>query len=221
MVRPAIVYAVLFGAVGTFYPYSSVLLASRGLELGAIGLLLALNGVVGLLAAPAWGALADRVGAIHRVLLVTSVIAGIGAFALAVAEDPLAIAVALSIMAVGTGGMIPLTDTRAVELAGERRERFARGRAWGSASFIVAAIVTGWALSGRGPEALFVLYIPLLFVTGIAAWRLLAPDRGDRRSAARRPASIRPGSGFVRLSAGRDSSRCSSARPSSGRRSAP
>ena len=65
------------------------------------------------------------------------------------------------------------------------RERFARGRAWGSASFIVAALVTGVALSGRGPDALFVLYIPLLLVTGLAAWRLLAPDRGVGHRAAR------------------------------------
>jgi MFS transporter, PPP family, 3-phenylpropionic acid transporter len=197
IVRPAIVYAALFGAVGTFYPYSSVLLASRGLDFGAIGVLLALHGVVGLLAAPAWGAVADHVGAVHRVLLATSLIAVLGATALALTTEPLGIAVALAVLAVGTGGMIPLADTRAVEMAGESRERFSKGRAWGSAGFIVATVVTGAMLSNRGPDALFLLSIPLLLVTGLTAWRLLAPDPTRGRRPAR--TSVRFGAGLARL----------------------
>jgi PPP family 3-phenylpropionic acid transporter len=199
MAGPAVVYIALFGALGTFFPYSSVFLASRGLELGAIGLLLALHSVVSLIVAPAWGALADRVGDVSRVLLGASLIAGAGAAALAFAHDPVGLAAALSLLAVGTGGMIPLSDTRAVELAGESRERFARARAWGSAAFIVASIATGWILSGRGPDALFVLYVPLLVVTGIASWRLLGTNRVDGRRPARRVTSLRPASGIARL----------------------
>jgi PPP family 3-phenylpropionic acid transporter len=204
MARPAIVYIALFGALGTFFPYSSVLLSSRGLELGAIGVLLALNSVVSLVAAPIWGAIADRVGDVSRVLLVASLIAGGGALLLAVALEPVWIAAGLSLLAVGTGGMIPLTDTRAVALAGESRERFAGARAWGSAAFIAGSVLTGWLITGRSADALFVLYVPLLLVTGLAAWRLLGAgvrvgaSRPDTRSAPRR-ASLRPGAGIVRL----------------------
>jgi MFS transporter, PPP family, 3-phenylpropionic acid transporter len=199
MARPAIVYAALFGAIGTFFPYASVFLASRGLDLGSIGLLLALQSVVSLIVAPAWGAIADRVGEISRVLLAASLIAGAGAAALAFAQEPLGLAVALSILAVGMGGMIPLADTRAVELAGESRERFARARAWGSVAFIVTSVATGWILSGRGPDALFILYVPLLVVTGIASWRLLGSNGVERRPSARRLPSVRPGAGIARL----------------------
>jgi PPP family 3-phenylpropionic acid transporter len=199
MARPAIVYIALFGALGTFFPYSSVFLASRGLDLAAIGLLLALHSVVSLVVAPAWGALADRVGDVSRVLFGASLFAGAGAAALAFAQDPLGLAAALSLLAVGTGGMIPLADTRAVELAGERRERFAKARAWGSAAFIVTSIATGWLLSGRGPDALFVLYVPLLVVTGIASLRLLGSAGADGRQPGRRLSTIRPAAGFTRL----------------------
>ena len=111
MVAPAIVYVALFAGVGAWYPYQSVLLASRGLDFGEIGLLLALNAVVMLVAAPVWGAVADRAGVIHTPLLVASVVSAIGAAWLAFAGDVTTTAAALAVMAAGTGGIIPLADT--------------------------------------------------------------------------------------------------------------
>ena len=199
MAAPAVVYVALFAAVGSWYPYQSVLLASRGLDFAAIGLLLALSAVVGLIASPVWGAVADRIGVIHRPLLVASIVAAAGAAWLAFATDVASIAAALSLMAVGSAGLIPLTDTRTVELAGASRERYARARAFGSAAFVGGAVVTGVLVSGRSPDALFVLYVPLLLVTGLASWRLLAPGpvvagRHDRRARPRFSVG-----GFLRL----------------------
>jgi PPP family 3-phenylpropionic acid transporter len=200
MVAPAIVYVALFAGVGAWYPYQSVLLASRGLDFGEIGLLLALNAVVMLVAAPVWGAVADRAGVIHRPLLVASVVAAIGAAWLAFAHDVGSTAAALAVMAAGAGGVIPLADTRTIELAGSDRNRFGRARAFGSAAFIGGAVVTGVLVSGRSPDALFALFVPLLLVTGLASYRLLAPGRADAVARARRAArprfSVR---GFVGL----------------------
>ena len=67
VVRPAIVYALLFGAVGAYIPYLSVYLSSKGLDLGTIGALIALQATVSLVAAPSWGALADRRGDVHDI----------------------------------------------------------------------------------------------------------------------------------------------------------
>jgi MFS transporter, PPP family, 3-phenylpropionic acid transporter len=199
MVAPAIVYFAIFVGVGAWYPYQSVFLASRGLDLASIGLLLALGAVVSLVAAPVWGAIADRAGIIHGPLLLTSLVAASGAAWLAVAPDPLTIAAALALLSVGTAGIIPLADTRTIELAGESRERFARARAFGSAAFIVGAIVTGVLVTGRSPDALFVLFAPMMLVTGIAAWRLLAPRPGDAARASRRSRPRFSVAGFLRL----------------------
>jgi len=185
LAAPAIVYLAMFAAVGSWYPFQSVVLSSRGLDLGAIGLLLGLHGIVSLVAAPAWGALADRVGQVSRPLLAASLVAGAGAFWLAVAQDPGSIAAALALMGVGIGGMNPLADTRTVQVAGGSRSGFARARAFGSAAFVVAAIVTGTVISGRSPDALFVFFVPLLIVTGLAAWRLFAPGSDEKASLAR------------------------------------
>src|SRR5262245_26194813 len=198
LVAPAVVYIALFGAVGAWYPYQSVFLSSRGLDLASIGLLLSLFGVVNLVAAPIWGAIADRTGEISRPLVAASLVAGTGAFWLATARDPLTIAGAIAVMALGVAGMIPLTDTRTVELAGDNRDRYARARAFGSASFIGGAVVTGAIVSGRTPDALFVIFVPLLFVTGIAAWRLLGPN-GSTGPADHRRRARASFSGFVRV----------------------
>jgi PPP family 3-phenylpropionic acid transporter len=201
MAAPAIVYLALFAAIGSWFPYQAVLLASRGLGLASIGLLLALMGVVSLVAAPLWGALADRVGHIARPLLAASLIAALGAAWLAVADETLAVAGALSVMAIGLGGMIPLADTRTVEIAGENRERFAWARAFGSAAFIATATVTGLLISGRSPDALFLLFVPLLVVTGVAAWRLFAerPERHAGTAADRRRRAHTTTAGFRTL----------------------
>jgi MFS transporter, PPP family, 3-phenylpropionic acid transporter len=200
MAAPAIVYVALFGAIGTWFPYQSVLLASRGLDLAAIGLLLALSGVVALVAAPIWGAIADRAGEIRRSLFAASVVAGVGAAWLALAGDAWSVAGGLSVMAFGLGGMIPLADTRTLEFAGESRDRFGRARAFGSAAFIATAIVTGSLISGRSPDALFLLYVPMLLVTGVASWRLFAPRPGAETGRSLRRGRTGPTvAGFVAL----------------------
>src|SRR6478752_145651 len=88
--RPAIVYALLFGAQGAYLPYIPVYLASTGLDLGTVGALIALFAAVSLIAAPSWGALADGIGDVRVPVLVAGVLSGGAVLLLAVAVGPLA-----------------------------------------------------------------------------------------------------------------------------------
>jgi PPP family 3-phenylpropionic acid transporter len=197
MAGPALVYVALFGAVGTWFPFAAVLLSARGLDLAAVGLLLAFQGVVSLVAAPAWGSLVDRTGRSGPAILAAALLAAVGAGLLLVAREPVAIAVALAVLAAGAAPLAPLVDSRTVAIAGENRERFARARAWGSLAFVTTSIVAGRIVADRSPDALFVLLLPLIVITGIAGFRLLGGDALARpRRAAR---SIRPGAGIARI----------------------
>ncbi|MEA2519991.1 MAG: 1 like family, partial [Chloroflexota bacterium] len=69
VLRPAIVYAILFGAQGAYLPYIGIYLASTGLDLGTVGALIALFAAVSVVAAPWWGALADASGDIRGPVL--------------------------------------------------------------------------------------------------------------------------------------------------------
>ena len=197
MAGPAIVYVALFAAVGTWFPFAAVLLSARGLDLGMVGLLLAFQGVVSLVAAPVWGSVVDRIGRSGVVILVAALIAAVGAVLLLVAREPIPIAVALAVLAAGAAPLAPLVDSRTVAIAGENRERFSRARAWGSLAFVSTSIVAGRIVADRSPDALFVLLVPLILITAIAGVLLLGGDGRPRlRSSVR---SLRPGAGIVRI----------------------
>jgi PPP family 3-phenylpropionic acid transporter len=199
VVRPAIVYALLFGAVAAYAPYIAVYLRSTGLELETVGLLIALQAAVSLVAAPIWGAIADRRGDVRGPILVASLVAAGAAVLIAVVTGPLLLAASIALLATGMAGIIPMVDSRAVRLVGQR-ERFGRARAWGSAAFIVIAIATGATIGRFGPAGMFALYGPLLVATGLAAFALLRLP-GDDRSGRSPQTRLRGGGTRAALSA--------------------
>jgi MFS family permease len=140
ILRPAIVYAILFGAQGAYLPYIAVYLASTHLDLGTVGALIALFAAVSLVAAPAWGALADALGDVRGPVLVAGLLSGGAVLLLAVSVGPLALALAIALLAAAWAGVIPMVDSRAVRMVGHR-DRFgqarsprARARSWSSPS---------------------------------------------------------------------------------------
>ncbi len=178
VVRPAIVYAVLFGGVGAYVPYVAIYLRSTGFGLGAVGALIALHAAVSLVAAPTWGAIADALGQVRRLILVAGVLSATAAALLALAVGPVAVTLALAVLASVSAGVIPLVDSRTVQVVGQR-ERFGQARAWGSAAFIVVAFATGIPLDRFGPVGMFVLYVPLVALTGVAGYVLLRLPAAD------------------------------------------
>ncbi len=80
--RAALAYVAYFVAVGVQFPYLPVWYQSLGLPLGTIGLLAAIAAAVGLLAAPAWGMLADRGDGRGRALPTAALLAAVAAIGL-------------------------------------------------------------------------------------------------------------------------------------------
>ena len=196
LARPALVYVVLFASLGAFFPFFPVYLQSIGLPLELVGLLVALHASISLVAAPLWGSIADRIGAVRGLLLVAGLASAVAATVLAVVSDPLIVAIAIGSLAAASAGMIPLTDSRTVELVGADRDLYGRARAAGSAAFIVSALSTGSLVVAAGVPVAFAVYAPLMVLTGIAAWALLgdgAADRGQDARRRRRGPSLRAG----------------------------
>jgi PPP family 3-phenylpropionic acid transporter len=188
VVRPAIVYALLFGAQGAYLPYIALYLASTGLDLGTVGALIALFAAVSLVAAPSWGAVADGIGDVRGPVAIASILSGGAVLLLAVAVGPLALALATALLAATFAGVIPMVDSQTVRLVGHR-DRFGLARAPGSGAFVVVAFATGIVLARTGPSGMFLVYGPLVVLTGLGAWVLLrlppatrSAARGTRRS---------------------------------------
>ncbi|MBA2718598.1 MAG: MFS transporter [Chloroflexi bacterium] len=186
VLRPAIVYAILFGAQGAYLPYISIYLASTGLDLGTVGVLIALFAAVSVVAAPWWGALADSSGDIRGPVVVAGLLSGVAVLALALAAGPVLIALATIFLAAAWAGVIPMIDSRTVRMVGHR-DRFGQARAPGSGAFVVVAFATSAVVAATGPGGMFLVYGPLVVLTGLSAWLLLrlpaappATDRADR-----------------------------------------
>jgi len=193
VLRPAIVYAMLFGAQGAYLPYVAIYLASTGLDLGTVGALIALFAAVSLVAAPSWGALADGIGDVRGPVAVAGILSGGAVLALAIAVGPPALALAIALLAAMFAGIIPMVDSQTVRLVGQR-DRFGLARAPGSGAFVVVAFATGLAIASLGPRGMFAVYGPLVVLTGLGAWVLLRlppvgaaskPARTARRSSSR------------------------------------
>ena len=174
---PAIVYALLFGGVGAYVPYIAIYIRSTGLDLGSVGALIALFAAVSLVAAPSWGALADGIGDVRGPILAAAVASLVAAVLLALAAGPLTVVLAIGFLAASSAGTIPMVDSGSIRMMAGRRERFGRARAWGSAAFVVIAVLTGVLVGRLGPPGMFVLYCPLLIATGVAGWWLLRVPR--------------------------------------------
>ncbi|HEY8170057.1 MAG TPA: MFS transporter [Candidatus Limnocylindria bacterium] len=160
-------YVALFGAVGASFPFLGVFYQERGLDLGAIGLLTALGAAAGLLAAPLWGALADRYPGSSLMISVAALITAGGAAALAIVNGLGAMALALAISTIAFAGIGPTLDARALDTVGSDRNQYGRLRAWGSASFIVVVALTGGLIERAGAASLFVVYVVLLLVLAV------------------------------------------------------
>ena len=176
VLRPAVVYSILFGAQGAYYPYISIFLASSGLDLGTVGALIGLYAAVSLVAAPSWGGVADALGDVRGPVLIASVASAAAIALLAVGQTPLALAVAMALSAATFAGVIPMIDSQAVRIVG-RRERFGLVRAPGSGAFVVVAFATGALIAAAGPRGMFLAYAPLTLLIGPAAWLLLRVPR--------------------------------------------
>ena len=80
-----VVYGFQFVAIGAWTAYAVVYFEAMGIDIAVIGVLAAVPAVVAILASPAWGLVADRLGDMRVPYLVAAVWAALAAVGLAMA----------------------------------------------------------------------------------------------------------------------------------------
>jgi PPP family 3-phenylpropionic acid transporter len=164
--RAALAYMAFFAAAGAFVPYLPLYYRELGFQLGEIGGLLALAALVGLAAAPWWGAFSDRRRGSPLVLLAATA-ASIGGVGLLVfGAEPFAAVAGAAALGFGTAGMLPIIDARALEAVGADRSSYGPLRAWGSVGYVGAALATGVIVEATGPVAQLGVATLALLATG-------------------------------------------------------
>lgn len=172
--RFLLLYSALFSAFGVASPFFAAFLSERGLNPQAIGLVLAAGTAARLLAGPAGGRLADRLGRPRMVLAGYAAAAGCVAFAYLPATG-LTILLSVSVLhAVTLAPLTPIADALTVEAA--TRQRFSYGwvRGAGSGAFIFGTLLSAQAVGRFGLTAILWLNGLLLWAAALCAG--LVPD---------------------------------------------
>lgn len=146
-------YAAAFLVVGIQLPFWPVWLAGHGLDAQQIAAVFAAAIWAKIIAIPALGALADRVGQ-RRVVMVALAAVACAAYAALWPVAGFWPLLALNLVAaVAQSALMPLGDSVTLAAVRERGLDYGRVRVWGSVSFIVAAIGGGAVLALAPPAA--------------------------------------------------------------------
>ena len=187
----------LFVALGVQLPFLPLWFAARGLDAGAIGLVLALPMVVRVVAIPLATRSADRHDALRLAIVVAAVATVLGYGALALAQGALAIALVFALASVAYTPIMPLTDSYALRGLGRLGRAYGPVRLWGSAAFIVGSFIAGFATDLIPARHLIWLIVAASAITAAAALALepvqtsaSATEPPPRRGLLRDPAFI-------------------------------
>jgi MFS transporter, PPP family, 3-phenylpropionic acid transporter len=170
--RLAAFYAALFVALGVQVPFLPLWLAAKGLDPGAIGIVLSLPMIVRVFAIPLATRGADRHDALHTVLVVASAMAVLGYGALGLTQGVVAVTLAYALASAFFTPLIPLADAYALRGLGHIGRAYGPVRLWGSAAFIVGTFAAGLLLDVMAARDLIWIMVATLAMTTAAAFAL-------------------------------------------------
>jgi PPP family 3-phenylpropionic acid transporter len=192
-------YFMFFVIAGLMVAYLPPYLAARGLSASEIAWVLAAPQLARVLAPGAWGALAERTGAL-RTIIVLGCLANALCFALLPAMPGFIAMVALmAITSLAAAAALPLVEAVTLSALAGEPGRYGPIRLWGSIGFMAAVMAGGVWLESH--SVLFIPYPLLAFALGtlaIAAGLPSAPRRPPSETGAPpgRTALALLGSGF-------------------------
>jgi PPP family 3-phenylpropionic acid transporter len=185
LIAPKLFYFCWFAALGMLMPYVGLYYRAAGLDLARIGLLVALPGLLQIIATPLWGLFADTLR-LHRVLLPLALagtllpvllIGRTGSFELLL---PL-----VALLALFSAPVAPLADSATLALLGANRSRYGAQRVWGAVGWSLSTLLAGALIQRVGLAIMFPNYLAIgALAVGVAAFlpRATLPQV-DRRAA--------------------------------------
>jgi MFS transporter, PPP family, 3-phenylpropionic acid transporter len=168
-------YFSFLGALGFFWPFFSLYLAELGLAPHEITRVLALSPIMGLLAPPLLGLLADARRARGWLLRGASIGAVMAFAALYAARARPAIYAATAAYALCRAPLLSMTDASAFENVRRHGGSYGGMRVWGSVGFMLAVLGGGEILQSHGLSLVLLTTTASLGVAALCAWAMPAP----------------------------------------------
>jgi PPP family 3-phenylpropionic acid transporter len=183
-------YFMLIGGGGFLFPFINLFYTQQGLSGTEIGLLSTLGSLAALIAAPWWGRRSDATPHRRRLLQFGLLATSLCMLALSRQTIFAWMALIVTLDALLSVGVPPLSDVVALTVIRHGRAGFGSVRLWGSLGWAVTALLGGWLIEQTGLFTMFAGYA----ICGFASIALLAllqmprwgqhPDRTEAPSAA-------------------------------------
>jgi MFS transporter, PPP family, 3-phenylpropionic acid transporter len=139
----ALFYGTLFGLVGTHLPFFPVWLRAVGIDASWIGIITAVPSVTRFTVLPFVTGLAERRGSLRGAIMVTAFATAFGLSAVGTQHLAVLVFLAYAVTACVWTPMVPLTDAYALRGVARYGLDYGPLRLWGSAAFVVGALVCG------------------------------------------------------------------------------
>ena len=174
-------------ALGVFYPFIPVILASRGFGPAQIGLVASIGAIGFTLAVPAWGHIADvRLGR-ARTLQVCAIGGAVAVGALLGPWPQIVIALLFMAHWIFESAWQPLGDALTVNLVD--RQGYGRVRLLTSLSFAISSIAAGFLYDAAGFDAAYILAVVAALTIAVAASRVPDVARAELATSDHGPAT--------------------------------
>ncbi len=185
--RFELLYFALYGTMACYYPFLPLYLESRNLSYTQIGIVFAVNSLVGIVAQPIWGYITDKHLTKKKTLLMASLIAAILIFNFLAAQSFLYIIASIVMLMVFQSITSPMCDAYSYEVI-EQTGAFSYGqvRLMGSVGFALISVGLGKVIQLTDLKVSFILYSVLFLITAY----LVLGIKTEGKSSIRRP-SIR------------------------------
>lgn len=200
--RLAMFYGTVFGSGGFYLPFFPVWLKAIGIDPGWIGAILAVPALTRFTTLPFVTAFAERRHALRSTMITCAVLTMIGFAVIGTLRAPLALLLMFAVTAVVWTPLTALTDGYA--LKGVMRFGFDYGplRLWGSAAFVVGAIICGLVVNVLDGVHLIWVIVAAMVMSALASFGLqpLGAPVGDGTVLSKASALLRD-RGFLAIAA--------------------
>ena len=160
--RMKLLYLVIYASYGTTAVYRVLYFRRVGLDGTQIGLLIALEPLITLVAGPVWGVVADKLRLRSRLLTLVTGLSVLPMLAMIWTRAFLPLAGLTALYALIRSPVQPLMDSLTLTTLGPDRHRYPSIRAFGSLGYAPVTWLTGFLIQGNDIRWIFVGYAALM-----------------------------------------------------------
>ncbi len=181
-----LVYFLVFASYGPTASFRTIYFLRIGLSTSQVGLLMAVEPLVTLIAGPTWSAIADRLGIGSRLLTLILGLVTIPTLLTMLTTDFYLLLLLVVIQALMRGPITPLMDSAALRQVGNHGHRYGVVRSMGSLGYAPTAWLTGVLVQNGDIRWAFVAGAALSLLACVASTRLRSEPTALQRGIAQK-----------------------------------